>query len=156
MKYYVGEKVRERGDEYTERSIFLPDINMETRTLKHRALIQLNIFKRYLDDWVMVANHLVIKEYRGQGHGRLSMKYAMTTIKNDYPNKDVFLVLYPDTDMLSFYESFGFQVVPGFYLHGIFPFMVYGNPTPESVDKLKTYGIQAADAILKIPRIEWP
>lgn len=154
MKYYVGEKVKERED-FTERYIFLPDVDKEARRVRDRALVTLASFKSHLDDWIMISRHFVVEKYRGQGHGKFSMKYAMTLIKKDYPDKDIFLVVYPDTDMVSFYESFGFHVVPGLLLHDMFPFMVYGHPTPERMKQLEAYGIQAADAILDIPTITW-
>lgn len=154
MKYYFGEKVKERED-YTERCIFLPDINKEARYLKHRAQINLEVFKSHLDDWVMISNHFVMKEDRGQGHGKFSMKYAMALIKKDYPDKDAFLVVYPDTDMVSFYESLGFHIVPGLLLHDKFPFMVYGYPIPRRMSQLEMFGRQAAIAIIDVPRIQW-
>ena len=154
MKYYVGEKVKERED-FIERIIVLPDVDKETRRVRDRALVTLASFKSHLDDWIMISRHFVVEEYRGQGHGKFSMKYAMALIKKDYPDKDIFLVVYPDTDMISFYEAFGFHIVPGLILHDKFPFMVYGHPTPERMKQLKAYGIQAADAILDIPTFIW-
>lgn len=155
MKYYVGEKVKERED-FTERIIFLPDvIDKEARRVRDRALVTLASFKSHLDDWIMISRHFVMEEYRGQGHGKFSMKYAMALIKKDYPDKDIFLVVYPDTDMISFYEDFGFHIVPGLILRDMFPFIVYGHPTPERMSQLKAYGIQAADVILDIPTFTW-
>lgn len=154
MKYYVGEKVKERED-FTERIIFLPDIDKEARRVRDRALVTLASFKSHLDDWIMISRHFVVEEYRGQGHGKFSMKYAMALIKKNYPDKDTFLVVYPDTDMISFYEDFGFHIVSGLILRDKFPFMVYGHPTPERMSQLKAYGIQAADTILDIPTIIW-
>lgn len=154
MKYYVGEKVKERED-YTERRIFLPDIDKEARRMRHRAVINLEVFKSHLDDWVMISNHFVMKEDRGQGHGKFSMKYAMALIKRDYPDKDAFLVVYPDTDMVSFYEALGFHIAPGLLLHDKFPFMVYGYPIPRRMSQLEMFGRQAAIAIIDVPRVQW-
>ena len=154
MKYYVGEKVKERED-FTERYIFLPDVDKEARRVRDRALVTLASFKSHLDDWIMISRHFVVEEYRGQGHGKFSMKYTMALIKKDYPDKDTFLVVYPDTDMISFYEDFGFHIVTGLLMHDMFPFMVYGHPTSERMKQLEAYGIQAADAILDIHTFIW-
>lgn len=154
MHYYVGEKVKERED-YTERRIFLPDIDKEKRRMIHRAMINLEIFKIYLDDWIMISKHFVVKEDRGKGHGKFSMQYALSLIKKDYPDKDIFLVVYPDTDLVSFYEALGFHIAPGLLYHDKFPFMVYGYPIPRRMSRLEMFGRQAAIAIIDTPRIQW-
>ena len=154
MHYYVGEKVKERED-YTERRIFLPDIDKEKRLIRHRATINLNIFKSHLDDWIMISNHFVMEEYRGQGHGKFSMQYALSLIKKDYPDKDVFLVVYPDMDLVSYYEALGFHIAPGLLLDDKYPFMVYGYPIPRRMSQLEMFGRQAAIAIIDIPKIQW-
>lgn len=151
MHYYVGEKVREWED-YTERCIFLPDIDKEKRRMINRALVNLEIFKSHLDDWLMISDHFVMEEDRGQGHGKFSMQYALALIKKDYPDKDVFLVVYPDTDLISFYEALGFHIAPGLLLDDKFPFMVYGYPTPRRMSQLEMFGRQAATVIINIPK----
>lgn len=153
MHYYVGEKVRERED-YTERRIFLPDIDVvkEKRRMINRALINLEIFKSHLDDWLMISDHFVVEEDRGQGHGKFSMQYALALIKRDYPDKDVFLVVYPDTNLVSFYEALGFHIAPGLLLDDKFPFMVYGYPIPRRMSQLEMFGRQAATVIINIPK----
>ena len=153
MHYYVGEKVRERED-YIERCIFLPDIDIdkEKRRLINRALVNLEIFKSHLDDWIMISDHFVMEEDRGQGHGKFSMQYALALIKKDYPDKDVFLVVYPDTDLVSFYETRGFHIAPGLLLDDKFPFMVHGYPTPRRMSQLEMLGRQAATVIINIPK----
>ena len=151
MHYYVGEKVRGRED-YTERCIFLPDIDKEKRRMINRALVSLEIFKSHLDDWIMISDHFVMEEDRGQGHGKFSMQYALSLIKKDYPDKDAFLVIYPDTNLVTFYEALGFHIAPGLLVDDKFPFMVYGYPTPRRMNQLEMFGRQAATVIINIPK----
>lgn len=149
MYRFYDKKIENPNAGYTKHVIFM----FYEKERKPVSAITLVKFKKDLTDWIMISELQTADEYEGRGFATKLLNSSLKKLKEDHPDKNNFLVVYPDTDMVSFYESFEFHTVPGILLHDMFPFMVYGYPTPERMSQLEAYGIQAADAILDIPQL---
>lgn len=138
---------------YTKHVIFM-FYDKERKPVSSITLVE---FKKDLTDWIMISELQTADEYEKRGFATKLLDFSLKKIKQDHPDKDIFLMGFPDRVIASICEKSGFRLVT--YMipeeeEDPVMIMVYGDPSSERMSQLEMYGKQAATVIIDIPKKE--
>lgn len=115
-------------------------------------------FKKDLTDWIMIYELQTADEYEGRGFATKLLNSSLKKIKQDHPDKDIFLMKSPDQAIASICEKSGFRFVT-FMIpqeeEDPVMIMVYGDPSSKRMSQLKEKADPIAVNVVRPLKIEW-
>ena len=149
MYRFYDKKIENPNAGYIKHVIFM-FYDKERKPVSSITLVE---FKKDLTDWIMISELQTADEYEGRGFATKLLDSSLKKIKQDYPDKDIFLMEFPNRVIASICEKSGFRpvtyMVPQEEEDSVM-IMVYGYPTPRRMSQLEMLGRQAAIAIINI------
>lgn len=152
MYRFYDKKIENPG--YTKQVIFM-FYDKERKPVSSITLVE---FKKDLTDWIMIYELQTADEYEGRGFATKLLDYSLKKIKQDHPDKDIFLMDFPDQAIASICEKSDFRLVT--YMipqEEEYPvmIMVYGDPSSERMSQLKEKADPIAVNVIRPFKIEW-
>lgn len=154
MYRFYAKKIENPNAGYTKHVIFM-FYDKERKPVSSITLVE---FKKDLTDWIMISELQTADEYEGRGFATKLLDFSLKKIKQDHPDKDIFLMEFPDRAIASICEKSGFRLVT--YMipqeeEDPVMIMVYGDPSSERMSQLKEKGDPIAVNIVRPLKIEW-
>ena len=154
MYRFYDKKIENPNAGYTKHVIFM-FYDKERKPVSSITLVE---FKKDLTDWIMISELQTADEYEGRGFATKLLDSSLKKIKQVHPDKDIFLMEFPDRAIASICEKVGFRLVT--YMipqeeEDPVMIMVYGDPSSERMSQLKEKGDPIAVNIVRPLKIEW-
>lgn len=154
MYRFYDKKIENPNAGYTKHVIFM-FYDKERKPVSSITLVE---FKRDLTDWIMISELQTADEYEGRGFATKLLNSSLKKIKHDYPDKDIFLMGFPNRAIASICEKSDFRHVT--YTtpqEEEDPVMImgYGDPSSERMTQLKEKGNPIAVNVARPIKIEW-
>ena len=154
MYRFYDKKIENPNAGYTKQVIFM-FYDKERKPVSSITLVE---FKKDLTDWIMIYELQTADEYEGRGFATKLLNSSLKKIKHDHPDKDIFLMGFPDRVIASICEKSGFRpvtyMIPQEEKDPVM-IMVYGDPSPERMIQLKEKGDPIAVNVVRPIKIEW-
>ena len=152
MYRFYDKKIESPG--YTKHVIFM-FYDKERKPVSSITLVE---FKKDLTDWIMITELQTADEYEGRGFATKLLESSLKKIKEDHPDKDIFLMDFPDQAIANICEKSGFRFVTFMIPQGEenpVMIMAYGDPSSERMSQLKEKADPIAVNVVKPLKIEW-
>ena len=154
MYRFYDKKIENPNAGYTKHVVFM-FYDKERKPVSSITLVE---FKKDLTDWIMISELQTADEYEGRGFATKLLDFYLKKIKQDCPDKDIFLMGFPDQAIASICEKSGFRPVT--YMipqeeDDPVMIMVYGDPSPERMSQLKEKAYPIAVNVIRPIKIEW-
>ena len=154
MYRFYNKKIENPNAGYTKH-VTLMFYDKERKPVSSISLVE---FKKDLIDWIMITELQTADEYEGRGFATKLLESSLKKIKEDHPDKDIFLMDFPDQAIASICEKSDFRLVT--YMipqEEEYPvmIMVYGDPSSERMSQLKEKADPIAVNVIRPFKIEW-
>lgn len=154
MYRFYDKRIENPNAGYTKHVIFM----FYNKARKPVSSITLVEFKKDLTDWIMISELQTADEYEGRGFATKLLDYSLKKIKQDHPDKDIFLMESPNQAIASICEKSGFKfitfMIPQEEEDPVM-IMVYGDPSSERMSQLKEKADPIAVNVVRPIKIEW-
>lgn len=154
MYRFYNKKIENPNAGYTKHVIFM----FYEKERKPVSAITLVEFKKDLTDWIMISELQTADEYEGRGFATKLLESSLKKFKDDHPDKDIFLMGFPDRTIAKICEKSGFRpvtyTIPQEEKDPVM-IMVYGDPSPERMTQLKEKADPIAVNVIRPIKIEW-
>lgn len=153
MYRFYDKKIENPNAGYTKHVIFM-FYEKERKPVSSITLVE---FKKDLTDWIMISELQTADEYEGRGFATKLLESSLKKFKKDHPDKNIFLMGFPDRAIASICEKSGFRLVTDmkFQEEDSIMVMIYGDPSSERMTQLKEKGDPIAIDVVKPLIIEW-
>lgn len=154
MYRFYDKKIENPNAGYIKHVIFM-FYDKERKPVSSITLVE---FKKDLTDWIMISELQTADEYEGRGFATKLLDSSLKKIKQDHPDKDIFLMESPNQAIASICEKSGFRPVT--YMiskeeEDPVMIMVYGDPSSERMSQLKEKADPIAVNVVRPIKIEW-
>ena len=154
MYRFYDKKIENPNAGYIKHVIFM-FYDKERKPVSSITLVE---FKKDLTDWIMISELQTADEYEGRGFATKLLDSSFKKIKQDHPNKDIFLMESPNRAIANICEKSGFRpvtyMIPQEEKDPVM-IMVYGDPSPERMTQLKEKADPIAVNVVRPIKIEW-
>ena len=154
MYRFYDKKIENPNAGYTKHVIFM-FYDKERKPVSSITLVE---FKKDLTDWIMISELQTADEYEGRGFATKLLDSALMKIKQDHPDKDIFLMESPDQAIASICEKSGFKFVTFMIPQEVedpVMIMFYWYPYSERMSQLKEKADPIAVNVIRPIKIEW-
>ena len=154
MYRFYNKKIEDLNAGYTKH-VILMFYDKERKTVTSITLVEI---KKDLTAWIMISELQTADEYEGRGFATKLLNSSLKKIKQDHPDKDIFLMEYPDQAIANICENSGFRfvtyMIPQEEEYPVI-IMVYGDPSSERMSQLKEKADPIAVNVIRPFKIEW-